>query len=293
MQIPVRTDTVDSADRGRPITVGVADKQHAALSYAAGEARLVGCDLRVVHAYVVPPGPPAGLGAAYGIDLDGTFRESGHDVLTDAVGYLAPQYDDVVVRFVLEEGPPVQVMTRASETSRLVVLGPDDATPWYSRLFLSRVSRRLADVAACPVVVVPDTWSGARGGGVTLLVDGRTVAHGLLRHAFEQAARHDEALHIVHLQAPDDSRDEAVSWNEMTSLIDLWNAVYPRVRVDTRLVCGVADLETVESYEHTALLVLGRPHEHHVVAAPHRSLAQAVIQRAQCPVAVVPPSYDG
>lgn len=282
-------------DAGRPVTVGVLDHQHGALAFAAEEARLAGCDVRVVHAYVVPPSPPQMMGTAYGFDIDASFRESGRQVLADATDLLAVRFEDVTVHAVLTRGPAPMVLTGTSATSRLLVLGPDDATPWYSRLFQSRVSRALITKAECPVVVVPDTWT-ARGSarGVTLLLDSETVAHGPLRFAFEHAARHHQVLHAIHVRASGDAddADAAVPWHDMQRLIDSWRATYPHVWVDTRVVSGLADPATVGGFEHTSLLVLGRPHEHHAVASLHRSLARSVIGHADCPVAVVPADYD-
>lgn len=283
-----------STDADRPIAVGVADKQHAALSFAAEEARLAGCDLRVVHAYTVPPGPPDALGAVYGVDLRGTFRESGREVLADAAGFLASQHGDVSLHRILRQGPAPLVLSRVAETSRMLVLGPDDGTPWYERLFQGRSSRALVSSASCPVVVVPDTWDArTHRRGVTLLLDSETVAHGPLRFAFEHATRHHDDLRIVHLGAGDALSDERVQWHDMERVIDSWSARYPKVSVETSVVIGRPDLARAESFERTGLLVLGRPHEHHLFASLHSSLVQSVIKKACCPVAAVDAHYDG
>ncbi|MET0821998.1 MAG: universal stress protein [Aeromicrobium sp.] len=277
------------AGLGRPITVGVVDAHRAALGFAVEEARLAGCDLQLVHAYTVPPSPPRAISSAYGIDIDASFVDSGRAVLAAAAAFVASRHPDLTVRSVLEAGAAPGVLARVSETSRLLVLGPDDATPWYSRLFRSRVSRTLAHEASCPVVVVPDTWVERSSRDITLLLDSRTVAHGPLRFAFERASRHDDVLHVLHVQGLD---DDGIPWHDMRRLIESWQATYPHVLVDTAVVGGVADVAMVESFERTGVLVLGRPHGDHLPVPMHDSLAQAVIARASCPVAVVPPDYD-
>ncbi|MCL3819326.1 universal stress protein [Aeromicrobium wangtongii] len=277
-----------STSGAAPITVGVADSQHTALAFAAEEARIQGCAVRVVHGFIVPPSPPQAMSAAYGVDIEGSFRESGREVLADAVEYLTSRYGDVTVEQVLERGPASRVLIDASATSRLLVLGQDDATPWYSRLFRSRVSRDLTVDALCPVVVVPDTWSTRTpADGVTLLLDQRSSVTGAVRFAFENASRHDGTLHAVHVG--DTGTREGP---DMRTLVDSWCARYPGVQVATSVVPGAPDPSTVKSFARTGLLVLGRPREHLLPGLPDKSLARAVIEHAGCPVAVVPDDHD-
>ena len=284
---------MSSRDVGRPVTVGVADKQQAAVAYAAEEARLHACALRVVHAYTLPPTPPQVVSNAYGFDIDASFRESGREVLAAAAAHVSAQHGDVTVHQVLEQGSASTVLAATSATSRLLVIGSDATRPWYTRLFQSRVSRDLAQQARCPVIVVPDIWRAETAGtGVTLLLDSETVAHGPLRYAFEHASRHECVLHVVHLQAVDGSHDEAVPWHDMRRLVESWGSTYPHVWVKTQVVTADADVVTIATLERTGLLVLGRPHTRHAVPCLHPSLAEAVIEHADCPVAVVPADYD-
>lgn len=289
---------MNQADQSRrsaaPITVGVAGRERPALAFAAREAALTGSVLRLVHAYTVPPAPPDFVAAAYGVDVEGTFRESGQAVLDAAHAFVAAAHEGVVVEEVLERGGAAGVLTAASRTSRLVVLGPDDSAPWYSRLFESRVARALAEGGACPVVVVPDEGEQRhRARGVTVVLDGMTVAHGALRVAFEHAARHGDTLQIVRLRSTEPSGDDQVPWHDMTRLVESWQAQHPEVGSQVRVVDGVADEETVEAYESTGLLVLARPEGSHRLALRHGSWPRAVIEHASCPVAVVPPDHEG
>lgn len=282
--------TTDAA--GLPISVGVLDKQKAALAYAADEADRIGCDVRVVHAYTVPPEPPTVLSAAFGVDIDALFRGVGDDVLAEAADFVSATHPDVSIHRVLERGPAPQVLLEQSRTSRLIVLGPDESRPWYVRLFESRVARRLANDSSCPVVVVPDTWvATSQPSGVTLMLDAETTAHGPLRHAFETADHTGANLLIVHVEPPEGPRANALAWHDMTRLIDSWQGIFPRVQVETRTMTGLADVDRARSLEATGLLVLGRPRETSPIPGMSRSLARAVIEHAECPVAVVPPRY--
>lgn len=282
-----------STGGGPPIAVGVMDHQRGALAWAAEEAGRQDCGLCLVHAYTVPPAPPDMMGAAYGLDVSGTFRESGREVIAVAMDFLAARHPDPDLQRVLRQGAAPRVLRTVAETSRLLVIGPDDGTPWYGRLLRGRVARALVEDAPCPVVVVPDAWDGEGPGGVTLLVDCRTVAHGPLRFAFDQASQRGATLRIVHLQAPDDAREPTVSWHDMGRLVESWSARYPHVRVETTVVAVAPDRGTIESYERTGLLVLGRRHEQGVLAWLRTSTAQSIVERAVCPVAVVPADHDG
>lgn len=284
---------MSDGDDCRPVTVGVADEQHAALMFAAAEADRIGCGLEIVHAYSVPPAPPDAMGAVYGVDIRASFRDAGRDVLAGAAGSVHDDYPELVTTSLLVQAPAAQALVERSMGARLVVLGPDDARPWYSRLFESRVSRRLANESSCPVVVVPDTWQvTAACRGVTLMLDSETVAHGPLRYAFRTADRYDVELRIVHIVSSDVAPPGSVAWTDMVALIDSWGARYPRVRVRTMQIDGLADLRTVESLEDTGVLVVGRPHERHVLDGLRRAFAEQVIDHASCPVAVVPAHHD-
>lgn len=131
---------VDRETGDRPVTVGVdgTDGSAAALLWAAGEARVRGRPLHVVHA-------APHLGAPTGADL--------HAYATAALAHaravgrnLDPSLE---VREELVREGPVTALVRASATSVLLVLGSRDTARARSG-----VGRRVRDGARCPVVVV-------------------------------------------------------------------------------------------------------------------------------------------
>jgi nucleotide-binding universal stress UspA family protein len=114
------------------------DGSAAALLWAAGEARVRGRPLRIVHA-------APHLGAPTGADL--------HAYATAALAHARTVVRDLdpplEVREELVREEPVTALVTASATSVLLVLGS-----WDTARARSGVGRRVRDGAGCPVVVV-------------------------------------------------------------------------------------------------------------------------------------------
>lgn len=237
----------------RPVVVGVDDGQTAALDYAAALALRLGCAVRVVHAYVVPPAP---MGAAYGVDIPESFRLRGQEIVDAAVRHLGSAHPGLVVEPVLHRGMAPALLESESAEASVLVIGPDASKPWYFRMFEGRIAHRLVEHAACPVVVVPETWGPAHDvASVVVLTDREADAQGPLSFAREAATTRGAELEIVHV----DDRAEAV-----------------------------------EIANQAGLLVIGRPQARHLTDLATDSLAQQLVSAVGCPVAVVPADYgDG
>lgn len=122
---------------------------HAALRWAAEEARLRGASLDVVHAwtyYVVGatglmPVDPTDLEAAAGTVLDEALAELG-------------TVRGVEVNRRLTEGPAAQALLHAAEGADLLVVG-SRGRGGFAGLLLGSVSQQVSHHARCPVVIVP------------------------------------------------------------------------------------------------------------------------------------------
>ncbi|CAN5394508.1 universal stress protein [soil metagenome] len=274
----------------RTLVVGIDEERPASLRYALVEADRLGCGVTVVHAYALPSSMP---GVAYGQEVVDSFHDGAVALLASARAYVEEFDSDVPVAYDVHVGLASDVLTKLSTSARAIILGPDD-TPWYDRLFTGSVAKALAQNALCPVIVVPEGWDADQRGSVVVALDGDTVAHGPLRYAFDAASKRKailRALHIVPLATT--PRDTEIHRATIESMIDKWALDYPDVTAWTEVEVGEIDDRTDAATRRAAIVVVGRPHHRRLSFAASRPAAIAVIREAQCPVAVVPPNYDG
>jgi nucleotide-binding universal stress UspA family protein len=275
----------------RPVVVGVAEKQPNVLTFAVQEARTTQSPLRVVHATGIHP-PTAGSFAG-GLVVE-ELRQAGRPVLDDAEHLIHDEAPGLDANFVLTSETPVRALEHTSSGARLLVLGSDEV-PWFDGLAHRRISGHMALHAECPVVVVPSDSPTRTTGDLVLTLDGDTAAEGPIRYAFEQAQARDAVLHVLHVTPADAPTHEAdqIKTN-ISEVLAGWRAEFPDVRVVKGFVTGDPTNAIVQATQNAAALVIvGRPHEHHLPFPETRPLATEVLRRANCPVAIVPPTYAG
>ncbi|MFJ4685048.1 universal stress protein [Streptomyces sp. NPDC088789] len=135
----------------RRVVVGVdgSPTSHAALRWAAGYARETGAVVEVVYAWDTPSS--AGwTGPAIDPEFD---LEQAHERFAAELQSVFGDERPAGLREVLVEGDPSEVLIRASEGADLVVVGRR-GRGGFARAMLGSVSQRVAQHAACPVVVV-------------------------------------------------------------------------------------------------------------------------------------------
>lgn len=272
------------ARREFPVAVGVTDHEFSVLEYAAAEAGRAGADLRLVHAYTVPPNA---LGSPYGYDIPAAFRLDGQDILRQAESHVRTHGEIGHVKCVLSRGVPPDVLERESKTARLMVIGQDPIKPWYFRLYEGRSAHHLAEYSHCPVVIVPRDWHEVQGREqIVVFVDGPQSARPILGFAFDAAVARDAPLKIVHVAAEDPFDYER--WHSTKDVVDELTETYRGVAVTTVVDHGSRQHIAMVAAHDAALLVLGQPHVAHPIRLVSHSLARSVAARAACPVAVVP-----
>jgi nucleotide-binding universal stress UspA family protein len=187
-------DPMDFTDR---IVVGHDGSTQAevALRWAAGLAARTGRELAIVHAWVWPL-VTDDLGPADGV------AGSGHRNVADALLREAATVADAAapgleVSTHLVVGRPRDVLEKASDTARLVVVG-SRGLGGFLGMMLGSVALALITHAGCPVVVVRDEDIPA--GPVVVGVDDSEAALDATRTGAELAAELDLPLHIVHIR---------------------------------------------------------------------------------------------
>ncbi|MFG2052397.1 universal stress protein [Micromonospora sp. NPDC048930] len=143
------------ADRtAGPVVVGVdgSARSRAAVEFAAEEASVRGTRLHAVHAYTHPfSGGPGDMQPL--VYEEGQLRGEEDRVLAESLTGLGERWPEVPVTREVVHGRPVGVLTEASRTAQLVVVGAQGRGE-LSGLLLGSVSQGVLHHADCPVAVV-------------------------------------------------------------------------------------------------------------------------------------------
>lgn len=273
-----------TTENQQPVAVGVTDHEVAVLEYAAAEADRAGCQLRLVHAYSVPP---TAMDVAYGYDIPAAFRLEGEQLLREAKSYVGTGMDRRHIKCVLSQGIAPDVLQRESKTARVMVVGQDPPKPWYFRLYEGRSAHHLAEYSHCPVVIVPRNWAETPElNQVVVFVDGPDTARPILEFALMAASDRGASLKVVHIADEDPLGYER--WHATKDVVDELPSAYRDVDVQMVVDHGNRPKVVLEAARDASLVVVGQPHVEHRFRPVSHSLARAVISRAACPVAVVP-----
>lgn len=285
------------------IVVGVdgSPQSVAAAHWAAQEAVRRGAELVVAHAWVahVRPAPLA--------TKDSTERGWAERVLREAVDSVRAAHPTLAVTATLiAESPVPALLSAAAEADTLVVgtLGLSRA----AGVLVGSVSLRVAGRAPCPVVLVragrsaadehlptapglaPDEIPSIPYRAVVLGLDIGSPCDEPIGFAFEAARRRTTELRVCHVYEQDDAGPEgaAAAEHAVIALLRPWHEKYPDVSVATTVTEGRAGDELVRATDGAGLVVVGRRVTGSRLGERLGHVAHAVVQHAECPVAVVP-----
>lgn len=275
---------------GKPVVVGIVDKQPSALAVAIRQASATESPLWVVHSVGVPA-QAAEFYAGYEVIED--LRRTGQVVLDEAKDYIVREAPGLTVDYILSTDEPVRAIEHASTEARLIVVGSDDV-PWYERLLRTKVAGHLALQASCPVIVVPEhSGSDTYAGDIVVTIAGDAPADGPMLFALEQASAHHASLHVLHAIEPGTAPDEADrARSKITQMLAGWRVKFPDVRIFEVFGRENPEEAVLRVTESAALVIVGRPH-HSTVLSLSRPFASEILKRTHCPVAVVGESYQG
>jgi nucleotide-binding universal stress UspA family protein len=178
--------------------VGVDGSEHSrlALKWAADEAKRRNSLLRIVYAQISDPKDVPGWYEQASSDLS-----PGQAILDDAYGLVATRHPSVVAQAEIVEWPPSLVLTIASRSADLLVVGAR-GKGGFEELLLGSVSDQCIQYAHCPVVVVhadPDLPPlRAVEPRIVVGIDGSLASTRALRWALEEAAIRSASVEAIY-----------------------------------------------------------------------------------------------
>jgi nucleotide-binding universal stress UspA family protein len=292
-----------------PIVVGIDGSSSAnrAAVWAAREAVVRRSPLNLVYAYewAADEGPGRVALRANARYRD-VFLLYARDRMTEATEGVRNAVPEVEVTTELVVGQPMEVLTQRSADASLIVLG-SRGLGGVSGLLLGSVAVGLVSHAKCPVVVVrgderhPEAdVSVDAGAPVVVGIDGSPMSEAALAYAYEAAAGYGSALVAVHAWklSVEDSRLvpyidlDMVREEEERLLAEQtagWGEKYPDVSLRREVVKGRSAHILQEHSAGARLLVVGARGRGGAAGLLLGSTSQALIHRADCPVAVVRP----
>ena len=282
-----------SADGAHPrlIVVGVDESAEAAAAarWAVREADLRKNDLLLVHAYEVPLLPSQDMAAA----IAQGRRES--QALLNRVAATLAIPPRMHLDQLIEMDSPESLLPRLSENGELTVLGQDH---WAlgGQMLLGHTANTVASLSPHPVVAVPRGWTSPANDRrpIAVAIDGQHSSSSTIGFAFAEASLRQVSVVVVH-SAPlsELTIGEQDARLNLAEILAGWKADYPDIVVEAFLLAG-PPRETVSAASADAqLLVVGAPFRGRHWTRWIRSVARAVLERATCPVAVIPQGRPG
>jgi nucleotide-binding universal stress UspA family protein len=297
---------MESQPLGRVVVVGVDGSRSAqqAVRWAALEAARRKAPLRLVtaHPWDRPPaGSRGGYSAAYGEVLRAAARRQ----LAEAAAVAEQICPGVSVDRQLIVGAPVAVLRAETERAHLLVLG-DCGRGAVAGLLAGSVAVALSAHAACPVVVVRAAKGEPvedRSRPVVVGVDGSPVSENALAFAVDAASARGVPLVAVHTwwdllvdgtMAPllDWPAIEAEEGEVLAERLAGWGEKYPDVRVLRRITRDRPAHTLIRESRTAQLVVVGSRGRGAMAGRLLGSVGHAVLHRAHCSVAVVPPPAE-
>ncbi|WP_406404538.1 universal stress protein [Streptomyces sp. NBC_00879] len=261
-----------------------------ALVWAAREAALRSCALRIIH--VLPPEHE------YASTPEGRAWEESHrdrSVVAEATTIAREAHPDLDVTSALPSGAPPAVLLAESERAHTLVLGAK-GLGGFGSLLLGSVALQVVGHAVSPVVVVNHVTTGH--GRIVVGADGSAHSRAALAYAFEQASLHGSQLRTVHAWSHPGphalvSAAQNAAAQERRQALEEWLAPlikeYPGVEVVEELPDEDPVLALARVSDRADLLVVGSRGRGGFRGLALGSVSHHLLQFSQCPLAVVRP----
>jgi nucleotide-binding universal stress UspA family protein len=233
------------------VAVGGRDHNCDALDWAASEAAVRDCALRIVHAFRWDPGP---MNSACAIPMDGCDAEAlevATKVLLEARSRAATLLPAARLSAFVEEGSATTAILRHEDRDTLVVLPMKSG----SRFLPTSVSRRIRRHGSCPVALVqlaPQVRPGRNIGRVLVLLESTLHPLPALLFAFRAAQRRDVGVTVLRAWAP---RRHFTNAQPGSDALQVCSELFPDVELRQRFVGSPMSLSA--EMQSAALLVIG------------------------------------
>jgi nucleotide-binding universal stress UspA family protein len=188
------------------------------------------------------------------------------------------------------QGDPARVLAEVQASASVVVIGRHH-TRFLPQFLAPSVASVVAANAVQPVIVVPPGWNvrGLINSPIVVALDGETAADAVLAFAFAEAVFRKASVWALHtvpaaLDGPGSDAERA----NLGEILAGDRQDHPDVAVRMRLVPGDPVEQIVRLSTAAGLVVVGEPHRFGG-GSWARSVARAVLDRTNCPLAIVPP----
>ena len=276
----------------RTIVVGVDahDTWQDAVDWAADQAAREGRTL--THVHVADPAgelrhDPDGHERRVGVPPAATVSAR---LLEEARTRVAQRAPDVPVHAVLRGGAVRTELHAVARDAELLVVGARRHRTLWERL-VGTIGSSVTKRPPCPAVVVHAVHPGEVRRGVLAGIDDTEHALPALLFAFRQASMTGRPLTVVHV-APEPTygtpSDEAQRRMAVSEAVAGLREQFPDVPVQTRVERGDPSRVLLEAGRAMHLIVLGSHHPRPLPELLLGSVVSPVVERATCPVAVVP-----
>ncbi|MFG1673321.1 universal stress protein [Micromonospora sp. NPDC049282] len=284
---------------GAAVVVGVDGSEPAtrAVRLAAREAGRRSRPLRVVHAFIwpllrVPVSAPAQAPPGAGL------RNQAEQLVGDAVGVARAECPGLRITGEIIDGEAAAVLLGESPTAALVVLG-DRGLGGFAALVVGSVAVQVASHADCPVLIARGAAHDA--GPVVVGVDGSPLSRDAVEFAAGTASSRGARLHAVHAYTHPTSREPGdmqplvyeegrLRGEEDRVLAEMLAGIeerWPDVPVTREVVHARPVTALTAASRDAQLVVVGRQGRGELSGLLLGSVSQALLHRADCPVAVV------
>jgi nucleotide-binding universal stress UspA family protein len=300
--MPGSTSGVDGNAGSTSIVVGVDGSAHArlALKWAADEADRRGSGLTVLCARTHESRRTPAWYETGGSDLSPEAA-----IVEDAVALVATRCPSVVVQGEVVEWPAAMVLTAASRTAELLVVGAR-GLGGFDELLLGSVSDQCVQYAHGPVVVVHADGSDipyrASGSRIVVGIDGSLGSSRALQWALDEARVRSVSVDAVCAwQSPPvgaftrgpASGAEVVARDVVDAVIERAERLAPDVPFRATAVCDAPVPGLLGASRGAALLVVGARGHARFRDALLGSVAHQCARHARCAVVVSRPPVGG